>query len=211
MMMSKHPTAGIILAAGTSSRFNGLKALATIGNRTILSMVVDAALASTLDRIVLVLGHESDTIIETLGSLLEHQKLETIVNPDYREGMSASLKFGLNAAMDRYPSIMILLGDQPLIGAQTINRMIEAFRTSAEPICQAVNEGRKGHPVCFAKPFYSALLEIIGDQGARRIIKNHADQIHFLEVQEPTAFEDIDDRRDLERITKIFQNKWKKR
>ena len=204
MKISKQPTAGIILAAGMSSRFTGLKALATIGDRMVLSMVVDAALASNLDRIVLVLGHESDTIIKALAADLRHQKLQTVVNPDYKTGMSASLKFGLNSIKDQYPSIMIMLGDQPLIGVQTIDRMIDAFRMSPKPICQAVNRGRQGHPVCFSKPLYKALLDITGDQGARQVIKNNADQIHLLEVPEPTAFEDIDNCADLERVTEIY-------
>ena len=205
MKISKQPTAGIILAAGMSSRFNGLKALATIGDQTILSMVVNAALTSALDRIVLVLGHESDTIIETLGFDLRHQKLQTIVNPDYKEGMSASLKFGLNAVKDRYPSIMVMLGDQPLVGTRTIDRILEAFRTSPKPICQAVSQGRQGHPVCFSESLFGALLEISGDQGARQVIKSHAEQIHFMEVPESTTFEDIDNRKDLERVTEIFE------
>lgn len=209
MKISKQPTAGIILAAGMSSRFAGLKALATIGDRMVLSMVVDAALASNLDRIVLVLGYESDTIIEALDVALKHQKLQTVVNPDYKEGMSGSLKFGLNSVKDQYPSIMVILGDQPLIGVQTINRMIDAFRLSPKPICQAVNKGRQGHPVCFSKPVYQALLEITGDQGARQVIKNNADNIHYLEVPESTAFEDIDNCADLERVTEIY-NKMKR-
>ena len=207
MKISKQPTAGIILAAGMSSRFKGLKALATIGDQTILSMVVNAALVSTLDRIVLVLGHESDTIIETLGLVPEHQKLLAIVNPVYKEGMSASLKFGLKAVKDRYPSIMVMLGDQPLIEARTIDRILEAFRTSPKPICQAVNQGRQGHPVCFSESLYGELLKITGDQGARQVIKSHAEQIHFLEVPESTMFEDIDNRKDLERVTEIFEQR----
>jgi molybdenum cofactor cytidylyltransferase len=198
--MDKRPTAGIILAAGMSRRFGKLKQLLKIGDSTILSMVIDAALRSDLDRVVLVLGHEADQISSALGDMLFNPRLAVVVNPLFQEGMSTSLKRGIKEVRDRFPSIMILLGDQPLLSRDVINHMLERYRSSDKDICVPSFRGKRGLPVCIAERFYDDILKVTGDMGAREIIRNNPADVLEEELEDPACFMDIDEEADLERI-----------
>jgi len=205
--MVKKPTAGIILAAGMSTRFGRPKQLLKIGDSTILSMVVDAAIKSELDKIVLVLGHKADTISDSLGELLSDSRLKTVINPRYQEGMSTSLQCALTGIRNEFPSIMVLMGDQPLLSDQVINILLRQFRKSGKDICVPVYEGKRGLPVCVTKRFYDNILEVKGDMGARDIIRNHPTDVLTLEMEDSTPFMDIDKETDLERLQSIIKER----
>jgi len=205
--MDKRPTAGIILAAGMSVRFGSLKHLLRVGKTTILSMVIDAAVKSDLDRIVLVLGYRSDKIITTIGDHLQDPKLHTVINPRYQEGMSGSIQHGLMEIKDEFPSVMIILGDHPLLDTATINILLDRFRSSDKAICVPAYKGSKGLPVCFGKRFYADIMDITGDIGARDIIQKNPDHLLTVELDNPDCFFDVDNNDDaaelLSRVEKI--------
>ncbi len=94
-MSSQTQTAGIILAAGASVRFGQLKQLIRLRGKYLVEWVLDAALKSRLDTVVLVLGHEYQSILKALGAKARHPHLEVVINHRYREGQSSSLKAGL--------------------------------------------------------------------------------------------------------------------
>jgi molybdenum cofactor cytidylyltransferase len=196
--MGKGPTGGIILAAGMSKRFGKTKQLHELGGSTILSMVIDASIKSDLDVIVLVLGHESEAIKASLGSRLIEPRLTTVINPDYALGMSTSLQRGLTEVKDRVPSIMVLMGDQPLISHETINRILQAFRSAGKDICIPVFKGKNMQPVCISSRFYDEIFNVTGDMGARKVIRDNPDAILSLEMDEEDGFIDIDSKEDLE-------------
>lgn len=211
--MDMEPTAGIILAAGMSTRFDSLKQLFKIGETTILSMIVDATLESDLERIVLVLGHQSDNIMKAIGNRLDNPKLKVIINPRYKEGMSGSLQRGLEEIKNDFPSIMIILGDQPLLDTSTINLLLHRFRSSDRDICVPIYKGNRGQPVCISNRFYSDIMEITGDIGARHIIEKNPEHIMTVEVDNPDCFFDVDKNDDVEKLlskfkpTKVFKRK----
>ena len=195
--MKKKPTAGIILAAGMSIRFGSLKQLATIGKGTILSRVIEAAAKSNLDQIVLVLGHESSRIIKELGKDLNRPKVQVVINPAYREGMSGSLQRGLREIKDAFPSVMIILGDHPFLKTDTINLILDRFWISDRDICVPAREGKRGLPVCISSKYYPDIFNITGDKGAREIIKDNPDGVLYLEIDDPGCFIDIDRETDI--------------
>jgi molybdenum cofactor cytidylyltransferase len=198
--MKKRPIAGIILAAGMSTRFGKTKQLHTIGGSTILSMVIDAAVKSDLDIVVLVLGHESEAIKDSLRSVLDDPRLITVINPCFEEGMSTSLKRGLREIHDEFPSVMILMGDQPLLRYEVINLIIRAFKSSDKDICVPVYKGKRGLPVCFTDRFYHDMLCVTGDMGAREIIRNNPSEILAVEIEDSRCCMDIDEKADVERL-----------
>lgn len=206
-IMDKRPTAGIILAAGMSTRFGRLKQLHEINDSTILSMVVDAAVRSDLDKVVLVLGHEADAVAASLGERIVNSRILKTFNDRYREGMSTSLQRGLMEIRDEYPSIMVLMGDQPLLGHEVINLVLEKFRSTDKGICVPVYRGTRGLPVCFTERFYNDILTVKGDMGAREVIKNNPTDISTLEMDDPNPFMDIDEEADLERLRSLLKER----
>jgi molybdenum cofactor cytidylyltransferase len=200
MKKDKQPTAGIVLAAGMSTRLGRTKQLLELSGKYLVEWVVDAALESKLVEIILVLGHEQQKIIDALGEKAALPRVQVVPASGYRQGLSLSLKAGLAAVKRKYPSVMFLLGDQPLVTAKTINRLLEEFWKSDKDICVPVYRGKRGNPTLFSQNLFDELANIQGDIGARNVIEAHLDGLHCVEVKEPQGFFDIDTEKDLAAI-----------
>ena len=196
-MIGKSPAAGIIMAAGMSSRMGRPKQLLQVGSKALTAWVVEACLASELDRIVLVLGREADRVRSALNIDPADSRIKIVINDRYRQGMSTSLRAGLAAVKDEYPAVMFLLGDQPFIEADVINHLFDRFRQSDKDICVPVHRGRRGNPVIFGRDWYAELMGLSGDWGARHIISNHPDRVLAVEIDSPLFFFDIDRQEDI--------------
>jgi molybdenum cofactor cytidylyltransferase len=197
-MSSRTQTAGIILAAGASVRFGQPKQLIWLGDKYLVEWVLDAALTSRLHTVVLVLGHEQETILQALGSKTDLPGVKVVINPNYHDGQSTSLKTGLFSVRQNFESVMFLLGDQPMIKTDIIDHMLDQFRQSEKDLCVPVYKNKRGNPTIFRKPLYDELMQLGGDIGARDIIRKNLDRTHFLEIDDPLCFFDIDTPRDLE-------------
>jgi molybdenum cofactor cytidylyltransferase len=202
--MRNTPTAGIILAAGESSRFGQPKQLVELHGRMLVAWVLDAALASHLETVVLVLGRDHQKIGDALGQRVCHPKLELVFNPRYHEGQSTSLTAGLFRIHDRFPAVMFLLGDQPLVDTATINRLLEKFRYSDKTICVPVHRGQRGNPALFGRSHYEELARLSGDKGARDIIAARPGQILEVPIADPSLFLDIDTQADVENVSRLL-------
>ena len=154
---------------------------------------------------MLVLGHKQQQILAALGEKYRHSDLEVVINPDYQNGQSTSLQTGLSKIRDSFPSIMFLLGDQPLLDSKTIDTLLEQFWSSAKDICIPVIEGRRGNPVILSQKFYGHLAAIKGDIGARNIIKDHPDHVKEIETDNPLCFVDIDTQSDYDKLVEILR------
>jgi len=199
-MSWKQPTAGIVLAAGMSQRFEDTKQLARFKGKYLLERVLDDVLNSQLDRLVLVLGHDADNILKALNLPSPDERLQVIVSPQFRKGLSRSLCAGLEVVQASHPSVMFLLGDQPMVGTATLDLLLKRFWQSSKEICVPVYQGTRGNPVLFTRHWYDRLLSLAGDIGARELIKEHPDQVLAVEIEDPHCFIDIDTRADLQRL-----------
>jgi len=198
---NQSPTAGIILAAGSSTRLGKPKQLLQIRGKILIQRIVDAALASDLDRVLLVLGHRHETITRTLK---QHPalrdslpRLGIVVNHRYPEGLSRSLCLGLETVKDTHPSVMFLLGDQPLIDSAAINDLLTAFSRSKKDILVPAQGAKRGNPAIFSRRFYPSMMRIQGDAGARRVIRDNPGCVHLFHTRNPAYFFDIDTESDL--------------
>jgi molybdenum cofactor cytidylyltransferase len=160
--------------------------------------VLDAALDSRLQTVVLVLGHEHQAILQALGTKADHPKLKVVINHNYRDGQSTSLKAGLLSVRQTFGSVMYLLGDQPMINSNTINHLLGQVRESEKDIWVPVFEGKRGNPTVFRRPIYEELMMINGDIGARNIIRKNSERVLYVEIKDPLCFFDIDSQDDLE-------------
>ena len=203
-MLPKKPTAGIILAAGQSTRFGKPKQLLKLNDKYLLEWVLDAALGSRLEKILLILGHKYQEILTALGEKTRHRDLQIINNHHYQGGQSTSLQAGLDQVRDKFPAAMFLLGDQPMLDSETIDALLEQFWISGKDIGVPVFKGKRGNPVIFAKKFYDHMAKISGDIGARNIIRNHLENVEEIEINNPLCFMDIDTQSDLDNLSELL-------
>ena len=188
-MFQEKPTAGIILAAGSATRFGQPKQLLRLKDKYLIEWVLDAALNSRLSRIVLVLGYAHH--IE--------------VNPHYKKGQSHSLRIGLSALKNDFPAVIFLLGDQPMLNSETINTLLERFWSVDSDICVPTYRGQRKNPAIFSRRFYNHLMDLKGDTGARQLIDDNPDQVLTIEIDDPLCFFDIDTPQDFEYLKKRLE------
>jgi len=196
-MSHQKQTAGIILAGGSSTRFGRPKQLLILKGKYLLEYVLTAALESELNHVVLVLGHDHQNILQALGACTIHERLQVVINHRYLEGQSRSLQAGLLKIRQTFPTVMFLLGDQPLLDSNTIDHMLDRFRYSGKDICVPVCKGKRGNPTIFNRVLYDQLLAIEGDIGARNIIRANPERVLYIEMNDPLCFFDIDSPKDL--------------
>jgi molybdenum cofactor cytidylyltransferase len=185
--------AGIVLAAGSSSRMGRPKMLLPIGGGTLLSGVARALLDAGLARVVVVLGHEADAV-RRQAALPPDERLEVVVNDDWPSGMASSLRRGLDACADA-EAAMVALGDQPGITAERVRRIVAAWRPGGSLVLP-VHGGRAGHPVLFGRRLWPELRGLQGDVGGREVVRRHLAEAVQVPA-EPLA--DLDTEEDLQR------------
>ena len=204
-MIKRNSIAGIILAAGASTRFGRPKQLLCLKGKYMIEWVLDAALSSRLDRIVLVLGDSHKKVLEALGQKLQHPKLTIEINPEFHRGQSHSLRAGLSKVKDGFAAVMFLLGDQPMINSAIINLLLETYQSAGKDICVPTYRGKRKNPTIFGHRLYGKLMEIKGDKGARELIDQNPDQVSIVDLDDPLIFLDIDTPQDFENLKKVFQ------
>jgi molybdenum cofactor cytidylyltransferase len=200
--------AGIVLAAGRATRMGSPKQLLELGDRTLLQHVVDHALASSLDELVVVLGAEADAVEASLA-LPYSGRARIVRNPDYATGQASSLRAGLAGLGAAIDAAAVLLGDQPGVEATTIDGVLDAWRGSRARIVRPIYSQRHrrspdsderipGHPVILAREIWPALADLGGDEGARGLIARHPDWLEAVEI-DSEAPDDIDTPEDYQR------------
>jgi len=177
----------ILLAAGQAERMGQLKQLMPFGKSTIIEQTVDNLVSSAVDEIIVVVGYRAEEVTKTLAA----KPIKLAINPDYEQGMSASIIAGLKCINSQAQAILIALGDQPFIDKQTINRLIEEFYKHNKGIVLPTYQGRRGHPIIFAVKYKEDLLKLKGDVGGRELIEDNPDDVLEIAVDSEGVIADI--------------------
>lgn len=188
---------GIILAAGTASRMGKTKQLLPFKGKTLLGRVIQNAGESVLNDIIVVLGHDADEIMRTI----DFSGTTIVLNPSYAAGQSTSLIKGLETVSLDCDAAMFLLGDQPLITAPVINRLIHAFNTANAPIVVPYCRGIRGNPVIIARPLFHRLTSLTADIGARVLFDEFHASILRVAVSDEAVLIDVDTMEDYDRLS----------
>jgi len=206
-MTTQKPTAGIILAAGMSERFqDGPKQLLRLKGGYMIEYVIRASLDSKLDRIFLVLGHHYKKILKALAEnskYFKNDRLEIVSNRQYRQGMSSSVRAGLSSAGNTFGSVMFLLGDQPLVDSRLINLLLNQLYKFDKNICAPLYKGKRGNPAIFSREYFNLLQRVKGDFGGRRIILANPDDILKIDTDSPACVYDINTMDDVMASSKV--------
>ncbi|MBI5569683.1 MAG: nucleotidyltransferase family protein [Desulfomonile tiedjei] len=201
---------GLILAAGLSSRMGEQKLLLDVGGVPMLVGVVRAAMTSSLRRLVVVLGRSSTDLVDALGHLSRDPRLTVTVNRNPEHGMSSSLRAGIASITPSAAGVMIVLGDQPFLTSDVIDRLIDAFRADPGKIVVPCVMGRRSNPVIFPADLLPDLTRTRGDVGGRFVLKRNADRIVRIEMGDRYDDSDVDTPEDLQRLTQKVRRESKK-
>ena len=186
--------AGIVLAAGGSTRMGKPKMPLPWRGGTVLSASVAPLLESPLDRVVVVLGAEGERVRRE-AELPEDPRLHVVVNPAWSDGMASSLRRGLEECADA-DAALITLGDQPEMTADRVTSVLDAFGPGVRLVVP-VTGSVPTHPVLFARDLFSELRSLTGDVGAREVVRRHEGEAVWI-AAEPLA--DVDTEEDYRRI-----------
>jgi molybdenum cofactor cytidylyltransferase len=196
--------AGLVLAAGESSRMGRDKALLPYRGRTFLETIIAKLREAGIDRVAVVLGHHAETIQRAIGwSGAAPAGVEVVINPDYGRGQTSSLQAGLRAferpATESAPrlgapdAVVLCLVDHPAFDPATVTTLLEGFERTRAPVIVPLHGGRRGHPVLIARPLFAPLLALSGDEGANRVIHAWGGQTKQVEVPDSGILVDVDD------------------
>jgi molybdenum cofactor cytidylyltransferase len=180
----------VILAAGRSTRMGGPnKLLAELAGKPLVRIVTEQALASKASEVIVVTGHQAPEVEKALAGL----KVRFVRNPDFVAGLASSVKTGIAAVPATADAAVVCLGDMPLIDARLVDRLIEAFAPDrGNLIAVPVSDNRRGNPVLWSRRFFSELMTLDGDIGARHLIARHNEAVAEVSVEGHGAFLDID-------------------
>ena len=182
--------AAIVLAAGRSTRMGGPnKLLAELSGKKLVRIAAEQALASKASEVIVVTGHQAELVEQALEGL----NVKFVRNPDFAGGLASSVKAGIAAVSEQADGALICLGDMPLIHAELIDRLIEAFAPDRGNLIVVPSaEGRRGNPVLWSRRFFSELMTLDGDIGARHLLSKHGEAVAEVPVEGDSAFLDID-------------------
>ena len=187
---------GLVLGAGASQRFGEPKQLLPFAGTTLLGWVVSQTQKATaLDELVVVLGRSAEEIRERV----DFGDVRVVENRVFAEGCASSYRAGIGALDARSEAMMIILGDQPGITPSIIDRLADEWRRTEAPIALCSYEGRKGHPMIFARTLYDQLAGLHGDKAAWKLVDAVGPSVHELRLDIPFP-KDINTREDFERI-----------
>jgi len=188
----------VVLAAGKSTRMRGPnKLLAHVEGVPMIRSVVQTALRSKVDEVVVVLGWEEEKIRSALSGL----DCKMVVNRKFEQGQSSSVKVGLSQINPSSRAVLILPGDVAKIDTGSINMGIERYDQGGCLIVVAGHEGKSGHPILFDKQLFPEIARINEETfGLKAVIKKHQDEVCLVETGSGYVLKDVDTTNDLEKL-----------
>jgi molybdenum cofactor cytidylyltransferase len=188
--------AGVILAAGAARRFGTQKLLVPLGGRPLVQHVIDAANASCLEDIVLVVGTNADDLVTELDT----GRTRVVRNPDPTRGLASSLQTGLRSLDQSLHAALVLLGDMPGVTTALIDELVARGRETRASAVASVWRGRRSPPVVLHKSMWPAALALDGDVGMREVLAGRDDVVEVDVTPALGALDDVDTPEDRDRL-----------
>lgn len=180
--------AAVVLAAGVSSRMGRPKALLPLGGRPMLQWVLEAVGRSRVAHTIVVLGHEASTI----RAGVPMGRATVVLNRSYAEGLSGSIRAGLQAVPSQTQAALMVLGDQPFVTAATLDDLIVHAGDPTARIVIPTYHGRLGNPVLLHSDLFADAKALVGDRGFKPVFEQHIQAVLEVPVEDPGVLLDID-------------------
>lgn len=181
----------ILLAAGSSLRYNGIKLLDFVSGKQMYLHILDKVKMLPLEPKIIV------TQYEEIANQAKKEGFHAVINERPEDGISRSIRMGLKEALLLEPSLdalMFSVCDQPYIRQQTIEAVVSAYKVCGKGIICA-NDGRTmGNPCIFGRAYFTELEQLDGDVGGKRVARQHMEDVFLLQVENPQELVDIDTR-----------------
>lgn len=179
----------IVLAAGLSSRMGQPKMILPWKDTTVIETVVSTLETTKVDEILIVSGAERGSI----ELLLQNRPVHFAFNPEYPNGeMLASVKVGLSNLDKQSQAALIVLGDQPQITQQVVDRVIEAYRTNRSKIVVPSYKMKRGHPWLVDRMLWSQILAIESPNTLRGFLERNRDMVEYIAAPDDSILRDLD-------------------
>lgn len=184
----------LILAAGQSSRMGQPKQLLKIGEKTLIQNCIETALSSSCKNIYCVIGANASEILKHI----KKYPIEIIENPNYRKGLSTSIKVGIRCIEQHHTeAVLILLADQPKITNSHLNDLIELFLKNPDQPVATAYQNSFGVPAIFSRKHFERLKTLTGDKGAKPLLKQLSKSINYISFSELRDIDTPEDYKDL--------------
>jgi molybdenum cofactor cytidylyltransferase len=189
--------AGLVLAAGESTRMGRDKALLDYRGKTFLETIVAALRAADIARTAVVLGHHA----EVIQRAIRLEGVEVVLNVDYQRGQTSSLQAGLRALeAPELEAVVLCLVDHPAVSANTIRQLVDSFRQRQAQVVIPAHQGQRGHPVVISRALFPELLRLTPAEGANCVIRKYRAATEFLETADAGILLDVDEPEAYERL-----------
>lgn len=184
---------GIILASGFSNRMGKDKLLIEIEGEKTIERVINACIKSKLDKIIIIYRNEK------IKHIADRYGIKAIQNNKAYKGQSESMKIGIRNT-GKKNSYMFIVGDQPYLDSDTINRLIKEYKDSKSTIAIPYYRKKRGMPLILSNIYRDELLNVSGDKGGRDVIKRNLSDVHIVNIDDEKIGIDIDSIEDLNRL-----------
>ena len=178
------------MAAGNGARFGSNKLEASFAGKSLFSLALAAIPAGTFSRV---------TVVSQYPALLQEASqagFAAILNDRPEDGISRTIRLGTKA-MERCDAILYMVSDQPLLRADTVQRLADCWLQNPACIVSAAHGGHRGNPCLFPARFFPELCALEGDRGGSSVIRRHEDALLLVEADEHELF-DCDTKQALE-------------
>ncbi len=183
---------GIILASGFSRRFGSDKLSQELCGKPVIQWCIDQVLSSGASMVYVI-------IRESKGGyhIRADPKVRFILNEDPATGMSSSIRAAITKMDGNPDAVIIVNGDMPFFGVENYRKLIGLWQATHDGISSSYYSGETMPPAVFSRRFFSDLIELQGDRGAKRIIQKNLSEVKFLSIEDPDTLMDIDTIEDL--------------
>ncbi|HEX7492781.1 MAG TPA: nucleotidyltransferase family protein [Bacteroidales bacterium] len=178
----------IILAAGESKRMGFPKMFLTFNGKTMIENVITNICRSAVNKTLVVLGAEKDSLIDLIGKL----PVLYCYNDKYKDGMLSSVKYGFRNLPSDYSAVLVFQGDQPFITPETINAIIKAYLFSGKGIVIPTFQNKRGHPLLIDIKYRGEIEKLCDSKGLRSLADKFSDDVLEVDTDDSGILRDFD-------------------
>ena len=195
------PVAGVVLAAGTSTRMGQNKLFMQLAGETLVRRAVERASKAGFDPLIVVLGHEADLVQQALEGI----RYLPVVNPEYARGVNSSLRAGIRAASETdAQAAVVILADMPFVTTAMMETLVATYRRSEAPLVISDYQGVNAPPMLYDRSLFPELAALEGQGCGKHVVKRHR-QVAESASWPVEALTDLDEPGDFTRVKELVE------